>query len=141
MEKSLKELKNDYLIFQQNIPNYLEHCKALLKTEKLSYSYEEIEDVFIIFIENHQNPNKISLSYDELCNIFYAYTGEAFIFHLGGEWALGTTKSDKAYGTPTIIKWGGKDYPWARISPMIWSLRLKRLGIEDMNPRLIFGKW
>lgn len=141
MEKSLKELKNDYMIFQQNIPNYLEQIKVLLQTNNLSYSYEEIEVVFKIFIENYETPTKINLSYEELCNILYAYSGEAFIFHLGGEWALGTTKSDKAYGTPTVIKWGGKDYPWSRISPMIWSLRLKRLGIEGVPPQLVFGKW
>lgn len=141
MEKSLKELKNDYVIFQQNIPNYLIQIKSLLKTENLSYNYEEIENVFRIFIATYENPTKINLSYEELCNILYAYSGEAFIFHLGGEWVLGTTKSDKAYGTPTIIKWGGKDYPWSRISPLIWKRRLEKFGIEDMSPRLIFGKW
>jgi hypothetical protein len=129
------------MIFQQKIPNYLEHCKTLLKIEKLSYSYEEIETMFKIYIDNYEKPNKLNLTYEELCNTLYAYSGEAFIFHLGGEWALGTTKSDKAYGTPTIIKWGGNDYPWSRISPMIWKRRLEKFGIEDMNPRLIFGKW
>lgn len=141
MEKSLKELKNDYMIFQQNVPNYLEQTKVLLKTKNLSYSYEEIEDVFKIFIANYENPTKINLTYEELSNILYAYSGEAFIFHLGGEWALGITKSDEAYGTPTVIKWGGKDYPWSRISPKVWKLRLKRLGIDGVPPQLVFGKW
>jgi len=58
---------------------------------------------------------------------------------LGGEWALGTTKSDKAYGTPTIIKWGGKDYPWARISPKIWKNRLERGALGPASA--LFGKW
>jgi len=58
----------------------------------------------------------------------------------GGEWALNLSKTDKAYGTPTIEKWGEKDYPWSRISPKVWRIRVQKFGLEDMLPATyIFG--
>lgn len=62
----------------------------------------------------------------EFKNILYAYLGEAFKHWQGGEWSLNTSKSDYAYGTPTIVNWGGKNYPWSRISPHVWRIRLEK---------------
>jgi len=138
MEKSAKELKNEYQYFLNNISKNLDQMENLLSVEKLTFSPNEIEKSYRLYFENYKNPEKIGLSYHELEELIYTYWGEAFMHHKGGEWALNLSKTDKAYGTPTIEKWGGKDYPWSRISPKVWKIRLEN-GILG-KPEKIFGK-
>ena len=134
MEKNLKMIKQEYQQFINNIPSYLTKMKSVLNKDKLEYNFDEIEMVFDIYFNHYKAPEQIGLSYNDLELTLYAYMGEAFIFHQGGEWSLNTIKTDKAYGSPTIIKWGGKDYPWSRISPKIWKIRIEKYGDDDMKP-------
>ena len=39
---------------------------------------------------------------------------------------MNDVKADQAFGTPTIINWGGKDYPWSRVSPKVWKVIIER---------------
>lgn len=108
--------------------------KVILNLNELRFSFEEIEIVFDIYHQHFKNPEKLGFNYIEFEQILYAYSGEAFKYYQGGEWSLCTTKNDKAYGTPIIVKWGGEDYPWSRISPKIWKNRLEKFGVNDMKP-------
>lgn len=138
MEKTIKEIKQEYQKFLDNIPNNLEIIRNLLKIDILTYNFDEIQRTYKLYFDNFKNPEKIGLSYLELEQMIYTYWGEAFIHYNGGEWALNLSKTDKAFGTPTIEKWGGEDYPWSRISPKVWRIRLEN-GILG-NPEKIFGK-
>ncbi|MAN26758.1 MULTISPECIES: hypothetical protein [Mesonia] len=123
---SLKEFKKNYIEFLENLPKYLKKAKELLKKEYIDYSYDEIEEFIKLYAENYKNPNGIS--YYELSNVLYAYLGTAFVNYQGGNWELSEVKTDEAYGTPTIVNWGGKDYPWTRCSPFVWKLIIEENG-------------
>lgn len=126
MKKTLRELKKDYEEFITNIPDYLDKIKLILNVEKLSFDFDEIGRVYDIYRHYFNTPETLQLTYFELEQVLYAYFGEAFKHHQGGEWSLSTTKSDEAYGSPIIINWGGEDYPWSRISPKVWKIRLEK---------------
>lgn len=123
---SLKELKQDYLEFLESTPRYLNKAKELLNKDCLNYTYYEIEEFVKFYADNYKKSD--STSYKELIKILYTYLGTAFVNYQGGNWELNTTKTDKAYGTPTIVNWGGEDYPWSRISPKIWKTIIERDG-------------
>jgi len=123
---NLRELKKEYLFFLENISTYLKRTKEILSKNYLDYSYKEIEVFIEVYVNNYKNPEKIDLSYKELSNILYAYLGTAFVNYQGGKWELNDIKTDEAYGTPTIVNWGGKDYPWSRISPKVWRVIIER---------------
>lgn len=126
MEKSLKVLKEEYQEFITKLPEYLTTMQSILNKTSLEFSFEEIESVYVLYKTYYQKPEQLGLTYTALEQIFYAYLGEAFRYRNGGEWSLSTTKTDEAYGTPTIEKWGREDYPWSRISPKVWRIRLER---------------
>lgn len=143
-EKTSKELRQEYDEFINNIPLYLEKMKTILKKEKLTFDFDEIDYVKEVYVKNHKHPDNVRCNYWELTQIFYAYMGEAFIHHQGGKWVFSKWKQDRAYGTPTIEEWGGEDYPWGRISPYVWRLILEKEGVSGLNPaRRVFGneKW
>ena len=119
---NIKEIKKEYEDFINSISNRLESLKRLLNKERLDYSNKEADKVFDLYSSNLED--------DEIKNIFYTYAGEIFIKNNGGEWSLGNHKKDKAFGTPIIINWGGENYPWVRISPYVWSLRMKNGNFE-----------
>jgi hypothetical protein len=134
MEKSIKELKEDYKNFIENINENLMKMKILLNKNELTFDKTEINESVIFYHKNYKNPIKLNLTENEFENIIDAYWGEAFIKYKGGEWALNLSKKDEAFGTPTIEKWGGKDYPWSRIGLNVWRSRVKKWGLDDMLP-------
>ena len=138
MTQTKKELQEVYNHFISNLSNNLDEMCRLLRQEKLTFSFEEIEKSYIIYSNHYKNPKKINKSTGELEHIIYAYWGEAFKHYNGGEWVLNISKTDEAYGTPTIEKWGGEDYPWSRISPKVWKIRLENQILG--NPEKVFGK-
>ena len=123
---SLKELKKEYLEFLENVPSYLKKTKELLNKKYLDYSAEEVDFFVNLYLKHYKNPTEINLTYKELTNLLYAYLGTAFVNYNGGKWELNDVKTDEAYGTPTIVNWGGKDYPWSRISPDVWKFIIER---------------
>ncbi len=134
MEKSTKELKKEYQEFLENITVNLEKIRITLNIDKITFNEDEVNNSVKLYFKNFIDPKAIGLSEKELENIIDTYWGEAFKYYQGGEWALNLSKKDKAYGTPTIENWGGKDYPWSRISPKVWRTRVQKLGLEDMLP-------
>ena len=137
---SLKELKKEYLEFLENISDYLRKAKVILNKDCLDYSYEEIETYIKIYYNNYKNSERIGLTYKELSNILYAYFGTAFVNYNGGKWELNDVKTDEAYGTPTIVNWGGKEYPWIRISPYVWKVIIERNGRLTRPVHVVFSK-
>ncbi len=134
MEKSIKELKEDYKNFINNIELNLEKFKLLINKNDLTFDKNEIDNSVKLYHKNYKKPNKLGLTEKEFENIIDTYWGTAFINYKGGEWALNLSKNDKAFGTPTIEKWGGNDYPWSRIGLNVWRSRVQKLGLDDMLP-------
>jgi hypothetical protein len=126
MQKNLRELRIDYEAFISNVPSHLAKLKVLLERTELNFSLEEIDQVQVFYTANFKSSEKIGITYEELGQIFFAYAGQAFIHHHGGNWELSTLKNDDAYGTPIIINWGPKGYPWVSISPYVWKVRMER---------------
>lgn len=121
----LSQIRKDYISFLENISKNLLLAKILLNKEYLDYSFQEIENFNSIYLSKFKYPESIGFSKTEFTNLFYSYLGTAFINYNGGKWELCTTKTDEAYGTPTIINWGEKDYDWIRISLLIWRTKLE----------------
>jgi hypothetical protein len=124
--KTAKELKAEYTTFIENIPNYLENLKQLMKLENTTYSFTEIDKLRLFYENNYKTPEQLGVAYDELVNLFYAYVGEAFMFYHGGNWELSKMKNDEAYGTPIILNWGNDGEPHGRISPWVWKTLIER---------------
>ena len=116
----------EYKVFIENITHYVDRLKAIMDKPSLSYSFEHIDEVQKFYAVNYNSPENFGVTYDELTYSFYAYVGEAFIHHHGGNWELSTFKNDDAFGTPIIVNWGPKDYPWTRISPYVWKTLIER---------------
>lgn len=124
--KTLKELKEEYQGFVDNIPAYLERIKQLIGLEFITYSFDEIDRVKEFYQSHYKNPEELGITYDELVHLFYAYIGEAFIFYHKGNWELSKMKNDEAYGTPIILNWGDDGESHARISPYVWRILIER---------------
>jgi hypothetical protein len=124
--KTAKELKADYDFFIANIPNYIDKLKLLMGLQVITYSFEEIDALRGFYETYYKAPENISVTYHELVHFFYAYVGEAFMFHHGGNWELSRMKNDEAYGTPIILNWGNDGEAHARISPWVWKTLIER---------------
>ena len=117
MDKNLKELKNEFLEFIENISFYTEKLNMILGC-KLTFELVDIDKVQNLFENNFKNPERIGLDFEILNNCFYAYMGEAFIHYNGGIWVLSDSKRDRAYGTPIIT--GSRNTNFTT-SPYIWK--------------------
>jgi hypothetical protein len=130
MEKKLKELKKEFAEFIEQIPESLKKTEELIGKE-LSFEYEYIDLVHQFYEKNFQNPERLDLNIEILNKCFYAYMGEAFMYYNGGNWALCTLISDKAFGTPLILNWGTPpDRRRISISPYMWKEHIVR-GLMD----------
>lgn len=126
MCKNLKELKEDYKSFIENISKNLERAKILLKIDVLTYSYEEVDRMMELYKTYYKKAQKISLTYEELAIIFETYIGETFMHYNNGNWEFCRVKNDDAYGTPVILNWGKDGFPHARISKYVWRILIER---------------
>lgn len=126
MMKTAKELKEVYNAFVDNIPNHLVKLKQLMKLEKITYSFTEIDELRLFYENNYKTPEQLGIAYEEFVHLFYAYVGEAFMSYHGGNWELSKMKNDEAYGTPIILNWGNDGEPHARISPWVWKTLIER---------------
>lgn len=141
--KSIKEIKEEYKHFVESIPELLKQVEEEILKEKINFHIDEIEKIQIYYEENFR---KKEIDLQNLNNCFYAYMGEAFIKHFGGNWQLCTLKNDEAYGKPVIVGWGPEDYlgpgtgkyPWIRISPFIWTEIIRERGTMSRSIRQIF---
>lgn len=132
--KTLKEIKTEYKVFINQVPEYLNWIEKNITKKKLSYSIDEIEKVHL-FYEN----NILSfLDAEMLKQAFIAYMGEAFMKYFGGNWELSMMKNDEAYGTPIINNWGFDNEPHVTISPFVWTEIIRKRGKMDRTIRQIF---
>lgn len=132
--KGLKEIKADYQLFLNSIPEYLNWATAYITKTPISFSIAEIEKVHLYY------ENNITTIEDKehIKQVFIAYMGEAFIKYFGGNWELSTLKKDEAYGTPIILNWGNDGEPHGRLSPFVWTEIIRKRGSMERTVRMIF---
>lgn len=61
-EKTLKELKNEYVCFTNEISNYLDKLKSIIGIEQLEFSFVEIDEVLSLYSKHFLEPEQIDLN-------------------------------------------------------------------------------
>jgi hypothetical protein len=133
--KGLKEIKVEYQVFLNQLPEYLNWVSSHITKAPIIFSLDEIEKVHLHYEYNIANTK----DKEYLKQVFIAYMGEAFIKYFGGNWELSTLKKDEAYGTPIILNWGNDGESHVRISPFVWTEIIRKRGkIDDGGIKRIF---
>lgn len=132
--KGLKEIKIEYQVFLNRLPEYLNWVSKYIVKSPLTFSLDEIEKVHLYYENNIANSD----DKEYLKQAFIAYTGEAFIKYFAGNWELSTLKKDEAYGTPIILNWGNDNESHISISPFVWTEIIRKRGKMERTVRQIF---
>jgi len=140
MKKPLREIKQDFQDFLQNMPGRIDRLKEFLGVVAFSYEPAEIELVENFYRKYIGAENDLGLSENELDKLIETYIGVAYLWHFGGEWYLIEKTSADKYGYAAIIKYGGKGYPYVAVPPLGW-LRQIRNGQRDEPLRRMFERW
>lgn len=127
---TLKEAKEHYNFFLENIPKHMEIARQWLGKEKLNYSYKEIDSIGKHYKKLYKKTRQKGRWYDENYEVFITYCGETFIKYFKGEWRLNIEKKTFGYGNPMIFKYGPEGYHWIALDMEDW-MRLIEEGDKD----------
>lgn len=125
-------MKTNYLNFKDEIPTLLKELQYLIQKSNiyrdlvLSYDFSVFDKVESFYLDVIDGKETIHIPQEEFKAMFYAYIGETFRHHLGGEWVICSVKNDDAFGTPIILNWGKKGSDHVSISPYVWEIILVR---------------
>ena len=115
--ENLQLTKKEYVIFLENISQFIIELSNQLKLSNEKFSIDDITKVENYFSNIKNNINKNEILY------FWAYFGEAMRYYVGGEWKLAPKSEDVAF-TPIIINYGYKKKWRVRLSPEVWRSNL-----------------
>lgn len=73
MEKSTKELKNEYQDFLEDRLKNLEKLRVLLKFDEIIFNQDEVNNSVKLYFQNYANPQAIGFSDKEFENIIDTY--------------------------------------------------------------------
>ncbi len=120
--KTLREIKQEYKEFIENIPNYISKLKKELEKQKFFYSFDEIEEIEKFYEKSIRKKKGNTIMNKEFENMIATYFGVAFRWYLGGKWRLDTGKTSTTYGEPFLDYYDYEFESGYYFFPFTWTL-------------------